>query len=63
MSADDTESLQRFVLAGAVVLDLEIDPAWLPAVTGHLQVILQHAALVAEFELGNEAEPAPVFQA
>ena len=30
---------------------------------GQLQVILRHGALVAEFPLPDELEPAPVFKA
>jgi hypothetical protein len=32
-------------------------------VKANLDVILKHAAVVAEFELPDEAEPAPVFKA
>ena len=36
---------------------------WQPAVKANLEVTLKHAALVAEFELPDDAEPAPVFTA
>ena len=42
---------------------LPIEPAWKPAIKANLQVTLRLAAIVAEFELPDEAEPAPVFEA
>jgi hypothetical protein len=36
---------------------------WLPAVKANLEVTLNHAALVAKFELPDDAEPAPIFEA
>jgi hypothetical protein len=36
---------------------------WLPAVRTNLDVTLKHAALVAEFELPDDTEPAPIFTA
>ena len=45
------------------MLALPIDPAWLPAVRSNLDVTLKHAAAVAEFNLPDDAEPAPVFRA
>jgi len=55
--------LDDFIAAGARSLDLKIDKVWMPAVRGHLQVTLRHGALVAEFALPDDAEPAPVFKA
>jgi hypothetical protein len=51
------------IAAAAQALDLKIDKSWMPAVRGHLQVTLGHAALVADFALPDDAEPAPVFWA
>jgi hypothetical protein len=59
--ANDT--LDDFITAAAVALDLPLEPAWRPAVKANLAVTLQHAALVAALPLGDEAEPAPVFKA
>ena len=42
---------------------MPIEPEWQPAVKANLEVTLKHAALVAEFELPDDAEPAPVFTA
>ncbi len=58
-----TDPLDDFILAAARALDLPLEPAWQPAVKANLAVTLKHAALVAEFELPDEAEPAPVFRA
>jgi len=59
----DSGSLDELVKASAAALDLKVDPAWLPAVRGHLEVTLRLGALVAGFDLPDEAEPAPVFEA
>ena len=58
-----TDPLDDFILAAAKALDLPLEPDWQPAVKANLAVTLQQAALVAEFELPDEAEPAPVFRA
>jgi hypothetical protein len=55
--------LDDFIAAAAAALDLPLDPAWTPAVKANLEVTLKHAALVAEFALPDEAEPAPIFKA
>ena len=55
--------LDEFVSAGARVLALKIDRAWLPGVRSHLDVILRHGNSVAEFAVQDEADPAPVFEA
>jgi hypothetical protein len=60
MTDDD---LDAFIAAAARMLALPIDPAWLPAVRSNLDVTLKHAAAVAEFNLPDDAEPAPVFRA
>lgn len=51
------------VVACAHALGLPVDPAWRGAVKFNLQLILRHALLVAQFDLPDEAEPAPVFHA
>ena len=58
-----TDPLDDFISAAAKALDLPLEPAWQLAVEANLAVTLKHAALVAEFELPDEAEPAPVFRA
>jgi hypothetical protein len=40
-----------------------LEPDWQPAIKANLAVTLKHAATVAEFDLPDAAEPAPVFRA
>jgi hypothetical protein len=55
--------IPQLVAAGAQTLELTIDPAWRDAVAFNLRLILRHAALVDDFELPDDAEPAPIFRA
>ena len=55
--------LDDFIAAAAQLLDLPVEPEWLPAIKMNLQVTLRQAALVTEFALPDDAEPAPVFEA
>ena len=57
------DPLDDFIDAGARALDLPIEPAGSRRSQANLQVTLRMAALVAEFALPDEAEPAPVFEA
>jgi hypothetical protein len=57
------DSLDEFIATAARALAISIEPAWMPAVKANLDVTLKHAAVVAEFELPDDAEPAPVFKA
>lgn len=50
------------IAASAQALALPLDPAW-HAVKLNLQLLFKHAALVDEFLLADEIEPAPVFRA
>jgi hypothetical protein len=52
-----------FIDAAAGVLDLSIDPAWKPAVAANLEATLRLAASVVDFQLPDDAEPAPIFVA
>jgi 1-carboxybiuret hydrolase subunit AtzG-like len=45
------------------MLDLPLQPEWRAAVKANLQVTLRQGALVAEFALPDDAEPAPIFRA
>jgi hypothetical protein len=58
-----SKSLDDFVEAAAAALGVPLEDAWKPAVKANLEVILRHADMVAEFELPDDAEPAPVFKA
>ena len=57
------DTVDKLMEASAAALGLVIEPEWKPGVKANLQVTLRLAALVADFELPDEAEPAPVFEA
>lgn len=59
----EKDALDTYIDAAAEALALPVEPAWRPAVKANLQVTLRLAAVVAQFELPDEAEPAPVFEA
>ena len=63
MSAPPHDALDALVEAGAKALGLPLDPAWHASVKFNLQLVLRHAALVEEFPLPDDAEPAPVYHA
>jgi hypothetical protein len=63
MSEGNSEELDALIDAAAKAMDLPIEEAWKPAIKGNLQVSLRLATIVEEFELPDEAEPAPVFEA
>jgi hypothetical protein len=56
-------TLDDLIGAAASVLGLSLEPQWRPAVKANLEVTLRLAAMVAELDLPDEAEPAPVFTA
>jgi hypothetical protein len=58
-----SNNLDDFIAAAAAALDLTLEDAWKPAMKTHLDATLRHAAVVVEFKLPEEAEPAPVFKA
>jgi hypothetical protein len=62
-AAQSTDALDALVMAGAEALGLAIDPAWRASVKFNLHLILRHAALVDEFTLPEDTEPAPIFRA
>jgi hypothetical protein len=57
------DPLDTFIDAAAQALELPLEPAWRPAVKANLLVTLRQAALVSEFTLPDDAEPAPIFRA
>jgi hypothetical protein len=59
----DRASLDDYIAAAARVLAVPMEPAWKPAVRANLELTLRMAALVAEFPLPDESDPAPVFEA
>ena len=50
------------VEAQAMLVGLRLDPAYRPGVIVNLERIAEMAALVMEFPLPDEVEPAPVFR-
>jgi hypothetical protein len=59
----NTDPLDDFIAAAARALALPVKAEWQTAVKANLEVTLKHATLVAEFELPDDAEPAPIFTA
>jgi hypothetical protein len=57
------DTLETLIAANAQALALPVDPAWKPGVTLNLRSLFVHAALVDEFILPDDTEPAPVFRA
>ncbi len=57
------DAMDTSVAASAQALGLTLDPSWEAGVQFNLQLILRHAALVDEFPLPDDAEPAPIFHA
>jgi hypothetical protein len=57
------DEIGAFVVAGALALGLTLDSAWQASVAFNLKLILRHAALVDEFPLPDDAEPAPIYHA
>jgi len=57
------DAVGALVAASAPALGLAIDPAWEKTIRFNLELLLRHAALVDEFPLPDEIEPAPVFHA
>jgi Protein of unknown function (DUF4089) len=57
------DPLDDFIESAIQALDLPFEPAWQPAIKANLAVTLRQAALVTEFPLPDDTEPALVFQA
>lgn len=63
MTGKISDPLDAYIEAAAAALKIPIEPAWKGEIRANLEVTLRLAALVAEKELPDDAEPAPVFQA
>jgi hypothetical protein len=57
------QDLDALIDASAAALKMPIEPEWKPGIKANLRMTLRVVAMVAEFELPDEAEPAPVFEA
>jgi hypothetical protein len=58
----DPIDLEAYVDAAAELVGMPLDPAHRPGVVLNLGRIAQMAALVMEFPLPDDTEPAPVYQ-
>ena len=59
--SDRTFDANAYIDAAAALLGLPLDPAHRPGVVVNFERIAQMAALVMEFALPEETDPAPVF--
>ena len=57
------EPLDDYIDAAAKVLGLPIEESWKPVIRANLAVTLKMAAMVDEFALPDEAEPASIYAA
>ena len=57
------DDLDTYISSAAVALGIPLDPAWKASIRANLDVTFRFAAQVAEKELPDDAEPAPVFTA
>jgi hypothetical protein len=62
-AAPQHDAIASLVAASVQALGLTLDPAWHDGVAFNLRLILRLGALVDEFVLPDETEPAPVFHA
>jgi hypothetical protein len=60
--AVDPNSVARYAEQAAQAIGLPLAPARMPAVAQQLAGLLAAAALVMEFPLPEEVEPAPTFE-
>jgi|GEM_PF-5106203 len=56
------DKAREYVLATAKLLDLPIDPQYLPKVVENWLAITKIASLVTEFDLAENIESAAIFQ-
>ena len=59
----EPDHIDTYIDAAAQALGIPLKPEWKPAVRANLEVTFRFAAQVAEKELPDDAEPAPVFKA
>jgi hypothetical protein len=60
---DKPHPLDAYIDAAAQALGIPIEPDWKSEISANLTVTFNLAALVAEKELPDDAEPAPIFKA
>jgi hypothetical protein len=61
--ARQSDAIGTLVVAASQALALPMEASWHSGVAFNLQLLFKHAALVDEFSLPDDAEPAPVFRA
>jgi hypothetical protein len=54
---------ENYIDTSAKALGLSLEPNWKPAIAANLETIFKIAAAVDAFELPDETEPAPIFEA
>jgi hypothetical protein len=59
----DATSLKLQIDGAIASTGLTIDPEWRASIDAHFEAIAKAAALVMEFPLEDELDPAPVFSA
>jgi Protein of unknown function (DUF4089) len=59
---NDEDLTYAWIRSSAAMMNLPLDPAWMPAVKANVDVTFRLAALVDEFALPDEIEPAPVYE-
>jgi hypothetical protein len=59
----NTDELDAWLDANAALLGIAVAPEWRDAVKLHLRITRDLAQKVSEFQLPDDAEPAPVFRA
>jgi Protein of unknown function (DUF4089) len=57
----DTHDLDAWLDANAALLGIAVAPEWREAVRLHLRITRDMAQRVLDFQLPDEADPAPVF--
>jgi hypothetical protein len=57
------DELDAYIIAAARILSLRIEPQWQSTVHANLAVTLKFAGFVAQFQLPDDAELAPVYRA
>jgi hypothetical protein len=63
MAEISEQALDDYIRAAAMALGIPLEDAWMPSIRANLAVSLRLANIVADFELPDESEPAPVFEA
>jgi hypothetical protein len=62
-AAAQPDAVDMLIAASTETLKLPLDPSWHGGVKFNLQLILRLGAVVDEFPLPDDAEPAPIFRA